>query len=77
MVLGEAAVLFGVGMLLGLGVALLLARGMRSFLYGIGPVDPPTYIAAAGVLAGVMFVAAFVPARRAMRVNPLSALRSD
>ena len=77
MVLGEAAVLFGVGMLLGLGVALLLARGMRSFLYGIGPVDPPTYIAAAIVLAGVMFVAAFVPARRAMRVNPLSALRSD
>jgi len=77
MVLGEAAALFGVGMVLGLGVALLLARGMRSVLYGIGPVDPPTYIVASAVLAGVMFVAAYVPARRAMRVNPLSALRSD
>jgi putative ABC transport system permease protein len=77
MVLGEAAVLFGLGMVLGLGIALLLARGMRSLLYGIGPVDPPTYIAAAGVLAGVMFVAAYVPARRAMRVSPVTALRSD
>ena len=77
MVLGEAAVLFGAGMALGLGVAVLLARGMRSVLYGIGPVDPPTYVAAASVLAIVMFVAAYVPARRAMRVSPLSALRSD
>ena len=77
MVLGEAAVLFGLGMILGLGVALLLARGMRSLLYGIGPVDPPTYVGAAAVLAAVMFVAAYVPARRAMRVNPLGALRSE
>jgi putative ABC transport system permease protein len=77
MVLGEAAVLFGLGMVLGLGVALLLARGMRSVLYGIGPVDPPTYVAASAILAGVMFIAAYVPARRAMRVNPLSALRSE
>jgi len=77
MILGEAAALFGLGMVLGLGVALLLARAMRSLLYGIGPVDPPTYIAAAGVLAGVMFLAAYVPARRAMRVSPLSALRSE
>jgi hypothetical protein len=45
-------------MLTGLGIALVLARGMRSFLYGIGPVDPPTYIAAAAVLTAVMFIAA-------------------
>ena len=77
MVLGEAAVLFGSGMVLGLGVALMLARAMRAVLYGVEPLDPPTYVAAAAVLAGVMFVAAYVPARRAMRVNPLSALRSD
>jgi ABC-type antimicrobial peptide transport system permease subunit len=77
MVLGEAAVLFGLGMILGLGIALLLARGMRTLLYGIGPVDPPTYVGAAAVLAAVMFIAAYVPARRAMRVNPLSALRSE
>jgi predicted permease len=77
MVLGEAAVLFGLGMVLGLGIALLLARAMRTLLYGIGPVDLPTYVAAGAVLAAVMFIAAYVPARRAMRVNPLSALRSD
>ena len=77
MVLGEAAVLFGLGMILGLGVALLLARAMRTLLYGIGPVDPPTYVGATAVLAVVMFIAAYVPARRAMRVNPVSALRSE
>ena len=77
MVLGEAAVLFGSGMVLGLGAGLLLARAMRSLLYGVGPVDPPTYIATTTVLAAVMFVAAYVPARRAMQVNPLSALRSE
>jgi ABC-type antimicrobial peptide transport system permease subunit len=77
MVLGEAAVLFGVGMVLGLGAALLLGRQMRTLLYGIGPADPTTYIGATAVLAAVMFVAAYVPARRAMRVSPLSALRSD
>jgi ABC-type antimicrobial peptide transport system permease subunit len=77
MVLGEAAVLFGLGMILGLGIALLLARAMRTLLYGIGPVDPPTYVGATAVLAVVMFIAAYVPARRAMRVNPVSALRSE
>jgi len=77
MVLGEAAVLFGVGMVLGLGVALLLGRQMRAMLYGIGPTDLPTYLGATAILAVVMFVAAYVPARRAMRVSPLSALRSD
>ena len=77
MVLGEAAVLFGMGMSLGLGAALVLGRQMRTLLYGIGPADPGTYIGATAVLAAVMFIAAYVPARRAMRVSPLSALRSD
>lgn len=77
MVLGEAAVLFGSGMVLGLGVGMLLARGIRSQLYGVGPVDPLTYIVTTTVLAAVMFIAAYVPARRAMRVSPLSALRSE
>lgn len=77
MVLGEAAVLFGVGMVLGLGAAFLLGRQMRTMLYGIGPTDPPTYVGATLVLAAVMFIAAYVPARRAMRVSPLRALRLD
>jgi ABC-type antimicrobial peptide transport system permease subunit len=77
MVLGEAAVLFGLGIVLGLGAALLLARGMRGLLYGVGPVDPPAYIGATAALATVMFIAAYLPARRAMRVSPMSAFRSD
>ena len=77
MVLGEAAVLFGLGIVLGLGAALLLARGMRTLLYGVGPLDPPAYIGSIAALATVMFIAAYLPARRAMRVSPLSAFRSD
>jgi putative ABC transport system permease protein len=77
MVLREAVVLFGLGMVLGLGAAVLLSRGIRPLLYGIGPLDAPTYAGATALLAVVMLVAAYVPARRAMRVDPLSALRSD
>lgn len=77
MILREAAVLFGLGTVLGLGAAVLLSRGIRPLLYGIGPMDVPTYAGATALLAAVMLVAAYVPARRAMRVDPLSALRSD
>jgi ABC-type antimicrobial peptide transport system permease subunit len=77
MILREAALLFGLGMALGLGAAVLLSRGIRPLLYGIGPLDAPTYAGATALLGVVMLLAAYVPARRAMRVDPLSALRSD
>jgi putative ABC transport system permease protein len=48
-----------------------------SFLFGIGPRDPGTLVSVAILLAGVAVVASLVPARRAMRVDPIEALRNE
>jgi predicted permease len=77
MVLGQGMLLAGLGALLGLTGALALSRVMRAVLYEVTPLDPPTYAAAAVVLALVALLALAVPARRAMRVNPLDALRHE
>lgn len=66
-----------IGVAVGIGAALYLTRGLQSMLYGISPTDPLTL---AGVSAGFMalvLIAAYVPARRASRVDPLLALRAD
>ncbi|HUQ53103.1 MAG TPA: ABC transporter permease [Gammaproteobacteria bacterium] len=69
------AALTGVGV--GLVVAYALTRTIASFLYGVSPTDPMTAVAVAGVLLLVAGLAAFVPALRAARVNPLTALRAE
>jgi predicted permease len=66
-----------VGGITGLAAAAGLARLMGSFLYGVGPNDPLTLVAVPLVLATVAALAAFVPARRASRVDPVRALRSE
>jgi predicted permease len=67
--------------LLGIGVGLVaayaLTRTIASFLYGVTPTDPATAVAVAGVLLLVAATAAFVPALRAARVNPMTALRAE
>ena len=70
-----AAALFGIGV--GLVAAYVLTRFIASFLYGVGPADPATAVAVAGLLLLVAGVAALVPARRAASVNPMTALRAD
>ena len=75
MVLGESLRLVLVGGVVGLPAAVLLARGVRSQLYGVSPLDPLTYVAAAAALAVVTTIAAYVPARRASRLQPMTALR--
>jgi len=76
-VLGRAARLAVVGAAIGTAAALLLARVMSGLLYSIPPGDPATF---AAVVAAVMFVAvvaSYLPARRAMRLDPLIALRDE
>jgi ABC-type antimicrobial peptide transport system permease subunit len=72
---GQALVLVAVGVALGLGGALLMAPMAGALLYGVGPADPGSLAAAAGVVALVAALAAFVPAARAARVDPAVALR--
>jgi putative ABC transport system permease protein len=77
LVVGHAAVLTGVGLLLGLGGSLLLSRAIGGLLFRVSPTDPPTLAAGVVVLALVALVAALLPAQRASRVDPATALRAD
>ena len=63
------------GILIGLGGAAMLARVMSSLLYGVDALDPVTFGAVAAALAGVALAACYVPARRAMMVDPANTLR--
>ena len=66
-----------VGSLTGIVGALLLSRLMRKLLYGVQPTDPVTFVAVAVGLAVVAILACYIPARRAMRINPMTALRYE
>jgi hypothetical protein len=66
-----------VGGAIGLGLATALANLIRSFLFGVQPVDPLTLVSVPLLLGSVAVVAAFVPARRASRMNPVEALRKE
>jgi len=65
----------------GLGVGIVLAAGagqlLRSQIFGVSPLDPATFVAVIALLAAVAFIAAWLPARRAARVDPIVALRSE
>jgi hypothetical protein len=75
-VIGESAGLTLAGVLVGLGAALIATRAMRSVLFGIGPSDPSTYAEVAVLLAFVALLAAYLPARRALAVDPIETLRA-
>jgi ABC-type antimicrobial peptide transport system permease subunit len=76
-VLREAASLALVGMLAGGAGALAAARLLRASLFGVGPSDPVVLVAAAAALALVVGLAAWLPARRAAKVDPVIALRAE
>lgn len=65
------------GAVAGMAVALALSGLMKSLLFGVGPRDPLTLIAAPAVLVAVALVSAYMPARRAARVSPVEALRAE
>jgi putative ABC transport system permease protein len=65
------------GVAAGLGLAVLISRALASLLFQVQPLDPLTLSASAGMVVVVTLAASYVPARRASRVNPLSALRYE
>lgn len=65
------------GLVLGLGGALALGGVIKAHLFGIEPADPVTLVSVSAVLVAVALLACYVPARRAIRINPATVLRSD
>jgi len=77
MIVGQAAKLAGIGVAIGVSVALPLAPLLDSQLYGIQSFDPMTFVSVPIALLMIAALAAIVPARKAMRIDPLAALRID
>ena len=77
LVLGDGMKLASVGVGMGVVCSLALTRLMAKMLYGVSPSDPATFLTIAGLLLLIAMAACYVPARRAMRVDPSIALRYD
>ncbi|HKF50992.1 MAG TPA: FtsX-like permease family protein, partial [Candidatus Acidoferrales bacterium] len=77
MVLGQGTRLAVLGIAIGLVAALAVTRVMNSFLYGVGATDPLTFAAVSLLLLSVALLACYIPARRAMKVHPMVALRHE
>ena len=77
MVARESLVLAVPGVLAGIAAALVAARAVRGMLIGVGAADPSTFAGAALLLLSVILLASYWPARRAARVDPVSAMRSQ
>jgi putative ABC transport system permease protein len=77
MVLGEGLLLALIGIAIGVASALVLTRFLRSMLFEIKPTDPATFLGVAILLVIAALLACYIPARRAMRVDPIVALRYE
>jgi putative ABC transport system permease protein len=77
LVIGQGMLLAGTGLALGLIAAFAVTRVMASLLFSVSATDPLTYFGLAGLLGGIALLACYVPARRATKVNPVTALRAE
>jgi putative ABC transport system permease protein len=77
MVARQGVAMAVIGIAAGLAGALILTRFLRALLFGVSPNDPLTLVGAAALLLASAFLASWLPARRAARVDPMSALRAD
>jgi putative ABC transport system permease protein len=77
LVLGQAALTILLGLAIGVAAALAASRVMATFLFGVGPSDPWTFAGVAGLLAIVAAAACYLPARQAISVDPLVALKTE
>ncbi|MGB9028655.1 MAG: ABC transporter permease [Acidobacteriaceae bacterium] len=77
MVIGQGMMLAGMGVVLGIGGAFWLTRFLASFLFGVKPWDPVAFVVTPLFLSAVALCAVWIPARRATRVDPMTALRLE
>ena len=76
-ILKQTLTLAGIGLLLGTLASMLMTQALQGMLFGVTPSDPATFTAMLAVLVGVAMAAGYVPARRASRIDPMVALRTD
>jgi ABC-type antimicrobial peptide transport system permease subunit len=77
MVVGRAGVLTAAGIGIGLALSLATSRMLATLLFNVQPFDPPTVVSVAALVAGVATAAAYIPARRAARLDPLTVIRGE
>jgi ABC-type antimicrobial peptide transport system permease subunit len=73
----QGLILTGIGVALGIGAAFATMRIMSSILFKVSPVDPWTYSPAALVIFAILWIACYLPSRRAAQVNRINALRAE
>jgi putative ABC transport system permease protein len=77
LILGRGMALTATGIALGIIGAAAFTRFLSTLIFGVAPMDPLTFVMGAAVLGGVALAACYIPARRAMRVDPMVALRYE
>ncbi len=77
LVMGQGNALALAGVALGIATATVLTRLLRGMLYGVAPLDPVTYVAVPALVVAIAALACYLPARRATRIDPMMALRSE
>jgi ABC-type lipoprotein release transport system permease subunit len=77
LILGRSLVSVGLGLVVGLAFSFALTELVRSLLFGVEPTDPATLVGGAGVIVAAALAAAYIPARRATRIEPVTSLRHE